>query len=603
MVTVPIKIVNIYIIDITIDNRELKMKKYLAIIFIIILFLSQSVIVVSNSKEKINTNDDWKNDYPPGCFDEIDGLMENVFLECYEKKQYIQDYKSEGTMFSENPLIISNIYFDQDMWPQQGYNAQHIGRSPYSTENNPGVEKWRFPAEDWCDGSPSIGPDGAIYFGSSDGYLYAIYPNSTLKWKFRAESGVGDFGSHPAIADDGSVYFGTKYGSYIQAVNPNGTGKWRDWVPEIDTSITIDDDLIFYGHRGGGVDVRYTNNGTLKWRFSTDGCVMSTPAVDENGIVYFGSHDCYIYAVYPNGTLKWRHITGEIVHGSPAIASDCTIYCGSGDNYIYAFYPNGTLKWRTYIDSCMRCSPSLDNGGNLYFGVWTDQLMSLDPEGNIRWIFNTQNNGGVWGSTAAVSNDGVVYFGNHLDFMMLGGGEIIALDLDGDLLWRKILCDSICRSSPVIGKNGDVYICCSNDLIGGDAPGYLHAFGSIENNGPPDTPTITGPVEGQVRDNIKYQVKAEDDDMTPVKYFVDWDDGSTTTTQDYEPGISIPVSHKWTWRGTYNIKVKAIDTFGLESDWAYLEVTMPVSQQIIQKTPMSSWFLERFPNAFLIIRC
>jgi len=63
------------------------------------------------------------------------------------------------------------------IWHQQGYNCQHLGRSPYSTENTLGVEKWRFPAGDWCDGSPSIGPDGSIYFGSDDGYLYAVYSN------------------------------------------------------------------------------------------------------------------------------------------------------------------------------------------------------------------------------------------------------------------------------------------------------------------------------------------------------------------------------------------------------------------------------------------
>ncbi len=50
--------------------------------------------------------------------------------------------------------------------------------------------------------------------------------------------------------------------------------------------------MIYYGHRGGGVDARYPN-GTLKWRFSTGDCVQSTPAIDENGVVYFGAHDYY----------------------------------------------------------------------------------------------------------------------------------------------------------------------------------------------------------------------------------------------------------------------------------------------------------------------
>ena len=498
------------------------------------------------------------------------------------------------------PVESANIPTDH-IWPQQGYNAQHIGRSPFSTENTIGIEKWRFPAEDSCDGSPSIGSDGVIYFSSLNGYLFAVFPNGTLKWKFRAESGVGDFGSHPAIAEDGTIYFGTKYGSWIQAVNPDGTAKWKYQVPEIKTSITIDNGgVIYYGHRGNGVDARYPN-GTLKWRFSTGDCVQSTPAIDENGIVYFGAHDYYIYALYPNGTLKWRYLTEGWVHGSPTIASDGTIYCGSDDDYVYALHPDGTLKWKTECASGMRCSPSLDKDGNLYFGISDNRLYSLSPNGDIRWSFTIGERDGVWGSTAAVSDDGTVYFGSHIDWGMLGGGEIIALDLDGNLLWRKTLCDSDCSSSPVIGEDGTVYICASNDLVGGGAPGYLHAFGSVENNGPPDTPTIDGPEEGQVRDYIKFYVNAEDDDNTPVKYFVDWDDGTTTTTQDFEPGISIPVLHKWKWRGVYTIRVKAIDTFGLESDWAYLEVTIPVNQQSYS-FPLIQRLLERFPNMFPILR-
>jgi len=409
----------------------------------------------------------------------------------------------------------------EQIWPQQGYNAQHLGRSPYSTENTLGVEKWRFPAGDWCDGSPSIGPDGAIYFGSTDGYLYAVYPNGTLKWKFKSENFIGGIGDHPAIADDGTIYFGTSFGSWIQAVNPDGTAKWAYQTSRIHTSITIGPDGMLYYGGDGGMEVRYPN-GTKYWDVSP-GCVQSTPAVDENNIIYFGCHDYNIYAYCPNGTMKWSYQTGHWVHGSPTIASDGTIYCGSDDEYVYALYPNGTLKWKTYINSCIHCSPSLDKNGNLYFGTWDSLIYSLEPNGTIRWIFHLNDRDRVWGPTPAISDDGTVYIGNGIDYSMLGGGEIIALDLNGNLKWRKTLCDSLLQSSPVIGADGTVFICASNDLVGGGAPGYLHAFGSVENNGPPDTPIIDGPTEGRVRDDIKFSVNAEDDDNTPIKYFVDWD--------------------------------------------------------------------------------
>jgi hypothetical protein len=157
------------------------------------------------------------------------------------------------------------------------------------------------------------------------------------------------------------------------------------------------------------------------------------------------------------------------------------------------------------------------------------------------------------------------------------------------------------HSSPVIGADGSVYICASNDLVGGGAPGYLHAFGIAEDNQPPETPTIEGPTEGEVRTYIKYILQANDADKTPISYYIDWGDDTQTQTVDYEPGIPIPVYHKWMRRGTYTIKAKATDSFGLESDWGYLEVRMPMNQQNVQNTFFTS-LLEQFPRSFPILR-
>ena len=50
--------------------------------------------------------------------------------------------------------------------------------------------------------SPAIAPDGTIYIGSGNGFLYAILPNGKLKWKY--ETGGAIAGS-PAIGSDGTV--------------------------------------------------------------------------------------------------------------------------------------------------------------------------------------------------------------------------------------------------------------------------------------------------------------------------------------------------------------------------------------------------------------
>ena len=64
-----------------------------------------------------------------------------------------------------------------------------------------------------------------------------------------------------------------------------------------------------------------------KWKFWMDGHVISSPAIDNDGIIYIGSSSEYcLFAIYPNGTEKWRFETGDYIHSSPAISSDGTIY-------------------------------------------------------------------------------------------------------------------------------------------------------------------------------------------------------------------------------------------------------------------------------------
>jgi outer membrane protein assembly factor BamB len=64
--------------------------------------------------------------------------------------------------------------------------------------------------------------------------------------------------------------------------------------------------------------------------------VESSPAIGDDGTIYFCSDDSYIYAIYSNtGKLKWHFPTGDTVTSSPVIGYDRTIYVGSANGYIY----------------------------------------------------------------------------------------------------------------------------------------------------------------------------------------------------------------------------------------------------------------------------
>ena len=69
------------------------------------------------------------------------------------------------------------------------------------------------------------------------------------------------------------------------------------------------------------------------------GAIRSAPAIDSDGIVYFGSDDGHLYAFNPqDGALKWKYpATGSIaaVRSKPVIR-DRIVYFGAEDGKLYA---------------------------------------------------------------------------------------------------------------------------------------------------------------------------------------------------------------------------------------------------------------------------
>ncbi len=119
-------------------------------------------------------------------------------------------------------------------------------------------------------------------------------------------------------------------------------------------------------------------------------------------------------------------------------------------------------------------------------------------------------------------------------------------------------------------------------------------------NQPPNAPTIDGTKSGKISTLYDYTFNSIDPEEDAISYLIDWGDGNTDTTSGAS-GELVTVQHAWSSKGNYNIKAKATDIYGVESDWATLTVTMPCSNN--KPIPQFLGLLfQRFPNAFPILR-
>lgn len=102
--------------------------------------------------------------------------------------------------------------------------------SPLYAVTPKGSVKWKFSAGERAveNSVPALGPDGSIYFASSDCNLYALNPKSNKKWQFQlcVWGYGGGLMPSPVVTADGTIYVGDSLDNLL-AINPEGTEKWR----------------------------------------------------------------------------------------------------------------------------------------------------------------------------------------------------------------------------------------------------------------------------------------------------------------------------------------------------------------------------------------
>jgi hypothetical protein len=235
----------------------------------------------------------------------------------------------------------------------------------------------------------------------------------------------------------------------------------------------------------------------------------------------------------------------------------------------------GVKIWDHTTGSSMFSSPAVAYD-KVFIGSIDGKVHCLDARTSVE-IWNYTTGFTVFSSPAVA--DGKIYVGSD-DYKMY------CLNADiGVKIWDYTTGDEI-RSSPAV-VNGKVYI--------GSYQGKMYCFG----NQPP--PTITGPARGTIGIATNYNFTAIDPEGNGVYYFIDWGDNTNSGwIGPYASGVKIIKSHTWSTKSNYTISAKVKDSYGDESDWAQLQVTMPKGMTYFPSLffKLIERFMERFLRAF-----
>lgn len=399
--------------------------------------------------------------------------------------------------------------------------------------NASGELRWKVATGGDVVSPPAVGENGTVYFGSDDGYFYFVRGDSppllsawptfhqnsrhtglspvppqkpakpasvsaskgTVQGAVRIDWNSGDWAviyeiwrntvedlatatplstnvTASTTFDDKSAAFEQHYYYWVRSMNSAGVSDWSvadfgyqtfkkwgfDAGSAIRTSPAIDPQgRIYFGSVGAfdPVSNLYTahlfaisRDGSLVWSFAMRNQLQSSPVIAADGTTYIASSDGNLYAISPSGNMRWAFATARPILSSPAIGGSGTVYLTSLDAKVYALKPGGQKAWEFRSGNSISASPVIGRGEIIYVGSTDRMFYALNSNGTLKWKF-TQS-GGPIRSSAAIGSDGTIYAG-------CDDRRLYAFGPDGAVKWSFQTGAQI-TGSPVIGADNTIFV-------------------------------------------------------------------------------------------------------------------------------------------------
>ena len=290
----------------------------------------------------------------------------------------------------------------------------------YAIDEQTGAQHWKYSVSEPISSSPALA-NGMLYFVTSDAGLYAVRADSGKgKWRFLTQGerrfeakglhGLAPSGetiadpmdlwmSSPAVANN-IVYFGSSDGHVYALDAATGALQWSYATGDVvHASPTIAGNTVFIGSWDGVFYALDATTGQLKWRYQAgvdpvthNQVGFQSSAAVMNGAVYVGCRDGHVYAFdAATGQRLWDYSTSQSwVNSTPAVR-DGLVYAATSDTHRFFALDarSGRLRFTVDTRHLVFGSPAL-SGDRIYVGVMNGRLLALDRQsGAIAWTFLT----------------------------------------------------------------------------------------------------------------------------------------------------------------------------------------------------------------------
>jgi len=302
-----------------------------------------------------------------------------------------------------------------------------------------------------------LSADAERAYVANGGLVYAVdLKTGTEVWHFpdKVDPKLSFF-TTPVLTPDGQLLVGSTGPKHpFYSLDP-ATGK-ENWPEPFNenkgawlASPLIFNDKIYAPNTDGFVYILDMNGKQVAEPIELGGALWSAPTTDGS-LLYVTSLDHHFHVIDPaRGTTSEPIDLGGAAPSSPVIGSD-GLYVGSFASTIEHIKFNGEHKVIAKAGNWIWGSPILD-GKTLYYADLDGKVYSLDlVSGSQNW--SVQPAGSIVASLLKVGDQ--IYVASEPD-SKVGIGTLVALDLEGNTVWKKEVGGKL-YTAPVV--SGDLIL-------------------------------------------------------------------------------------------------------------------------------------------------
>jgi hypothetical protein len=297
-----------------------------------------------------------------------------------------------------------------------------------------------------------------------------------------------------------------------------------------------------------------------------------------------------------NGMLLSASLINEAIDNGAGFV----FFNGHGMNDLWATHPHNSIVWIPPGFYTLEDINALNNGDKLPI-VISDACYHCQYDVRddcFGWSFVRNPQGGaiafIGGSDTDLGYPGTAIIQKGIERLCV---EIGVEYMNNCSFLGSLIGNAIRHYTEDEMNEVDMITVLQNHLFGDPS---LRISGRSQSPFIPDPPTGTS--SGEIHVNYSYASRTIDPDDDDLYYMWDWGDGTMFTWEGpYPSRQNVTASHVWTVKGTYTIRVRAMDTTGSVSGWSDpLPITMPFSYNPLH--PFFDWLFERFSLLFLFLQ-